>query len=208
VKSRLKARLSFANVVAMLALFVALGGTGIAAGVVPNGSIGTPQLKADAVTSGKVKNGTLKAADFAKGQLKPGPKGATGATGPAGPTGPIGPTGVVDTNLFYSKVQSDARFLQGALVTVIASSGSVAINSFGSATATCPAGYQVISGGLDPENVLTMVMTSFEPIVENANFFGLSDGQHGAPTAWRAWMRNNGGAPATFKVMAVCARIG
>ena len=52
-------RLSYANVVASLALFLALGGVGYAATQLPNNSVGTPQLKANAVTSGKVKNGTL-----------------------------------------------------------------------------------------------------------------------------------------------------
>ena len=60
--SRLKARPSFANVFPLLAMFVALGGSAYAAGVVPINSVGTPQLKGGSVTSGKVKDGTLKAA--------------------------------------------------------------------------------------------------------------------------------------------------
>ena len=35
-----------------------------------------------------------------------------------------------------------------------------------------------------------------------------ADGQHNPATAWRAFYRNNGGAPAAFKVMAVCSPIG
>ena len=208
MKSRLKARLSFANVVAMLALFVALGGTGIAAGVVPAGSVGTPQLKANAVTSGKVKNGTLKAADFAKGQLKAGPRGVTGPAGATGATGAIGPAGVVDTSLFYSKLQADARYLRGPLISVVATSDPVAASSFGGGTATCPAGYAAIAGGVDPLNVLTMVMTSSEPLVNNTNVYSLANGQHGAPTAWRAFMRNNGVVSQDFKVMVLCAPFG
>jgi len=197
VKSRLKARLSFANVVAMLALFVALGGTGIAAGVVPNGSIGTQQLKADAVTSGKVKNGTLKAVDFARKQIL---KGAPG------PAGPIGPTGVVDTSQFYTKAQADARFLRGT-VTVVAS-GTVTSGSFGSATATCPVGSQVVGGGVEPNNVLTMGVSASYPVVDGTALISQTDGQHGPATAWRAFVVNSSGADAPIKVVAVCAPIG
>jgi hypothetical protein len=68
-----------ATVIASLALLVALGGTGAAAValVVPSNSVGTAQLKTDAVVSAKVKDGSLLAKDFAAGQLQAG--GATDA---------------------------------------------------------------------------------------------------------------------------------
>jgi hypothetical protein len=50
----LRPRLSYANVVATLALFVALGGASYAAAVLPAGSVGTAQLKPGAVTPGKL----------------------------------------------------------------------------------------------------------------------------------------------------------
>jgi hypothetical protein len=86
-------RLSYANVVASLALFLTLGGVGYAATQLPSNSVGTPQLKANAVTSAKVKNGTLLKADFKSGQLPKGATGAKGATGSAGPQGAAGPQG-------------------------------------------------------------------------------------------------------------------
>jgi hypothetical protein len=87
-------RTSPSLVVACLALFVALGGTSVAAvsALLPRNSVGTPQLKENAVTAGKiaagavqsseVKDGSLAGADFAPGQL------------PAGPAGPPGPSHV------------------------------------------------------------------------------------------------------------------
>ena len=108
-------RPSTALVVALVALFIALGGGAYAATSLPRGSVGTPQLQAGAVTSGKiangavnsnkVKNGSLLAQDFKSGQLPQGPagpagpagsagaKGATGATGAPGATGPQGAAG-------------------------------------------------------------------------------------------------------------------
>lgn len=91
----------------MLALFIALGGTSYAAVKLPAKSVGTKQLKANAVTGAKVKNGSLVAADFG-GQL---PAGATGAQGPAGPAGPAGPKG--DTGAAGAKGDQGTQGAQG-----------------------------------------------------------------------------------------------
>jgi hypothetical protein len=80
-------RPSPATVMAFLALLVALGGTSYAAITLPANSVGTKQLKKNAVTSKKVKNRSLKAVDFAAGQLPRGPQGPQGAQGPQGPAG-------------------------------------------------------------------------------------------------------------------------
>lgn len=65
-----------AMVVACLALFLAGSGTGIAVvNALPANSVGTAQLKANAVVSGKVKDGSLLGKDFAADQLPSGIKG-------------------------------------------------------------------------------------------------------------------------------------
>lgn len=119
----IRAGLSYANVVGSLALFVALGGVSYAAVKLPAASVGTKQLKKGAVTSSRVRDGSLRMADFKAGQLPrglagsgardggppgPGPAGPrgepgaaaakgdpgpAGAVGPAGPQGPAGPPG-------------------------------------------------------------------------------------------------------------------
>jgi hypothetical protein len=78
--------------VSLVALLAALGGTSYAAFTLPKNSVGTKQLKNNAVVSSKVKNHSLTMADFKPGQLPAGPRGATGPTGPAGAMGPAGPT--------------------------------------------------------------------------------------------------------------------
>jgi hypothetical protein len=84
---RLLRRLSPATVLACIALFVALGGTGVAAvsALAPPNSVGTAQLRANAVVSAKVRNGSLLRADFARNQIPAGPRGPAGPAGPAGP---------------------------------------------------------------------------------------------------------------------------
>jgi hypothetical protein len=82
-----------AMAVACLALLVALGGVGVAATSLPANSVGRVQLKPNAVSSAKVANGTLRAADFAAGTLLQGPAGPPGPAGPQGPAGGSGGTG-------------------------------------------------------------------------------------------------------------------
>ncbi len=74
-------KVRYANVVASLALFVALGGTSYAALQLPKGSVGTEQLRRDAVTSPKVKPGSLLLSDFRSSQRERlrGPSGPAGA---------------------------------------------------------------------------------------------------------------------------------
>jgi hypothetical protein len=71
------------NVLGLVAIFIALGAGAYAAGL-PKNSVGTKQLKNNAVVSEKVEDGSLLGADFAAGQLPQGQQGAQGETGPAG----------------------------------------------------------------------------------------------------------------------------
>jgi hypothetical protein len=81
------------NAIAYVALFLALGGTSYAAIKIPAKSVGTKQLKNNAVTGAKVKNGSLLVADLKAGQLQPGAKGDKGDTGPQGLQGVQGTQG-------------------------------------------------------------------------------------------------------------------
>ena len=87
-----RGRLSYANVVATVALFLALGGgtfavasalkkNSVKSKQIKNGQVKNRDLADDAVDTAKVADGSLLSADFAAGQL---PKGAKGDTGPAG----------------------------------------------------------------------------------------------------------------------------
>jgi hypothetical protein len=81
---------SYANVTATLALVIALGGTSYAAIKLPANSVGSVQVRPGAITSDKVRNGSLLRRDFKPGELPRGARGAAGARGPAGPPGPAG----------------------------------------------------------------------------------------------------------------------
>lgn len=94
---------SRAMLVSSLALFVALGGTSYAAIVLPRNSVGSAQIRpkavkgselaTNAVTSNKVKDGSLLRDDFKPGQLVAGAPGLNGAAGDDGAPGLKGDTG-------------------------------------------------------------------------------------------------------------------
>jgi hypothetical protein len=79
VRQRLRPRLSYANVVSTICLFIVLGGSAYAASQLPKNSVGTKQLKNKAVTGAKVKDGSLTGTDVNASTLGTVPK-ATSAT--------------------------------------------------------------------------------------------------------------------------------
>lgn len=82
-------------VVAMVALFVALGGSSYAALNLPKNAVGAAQLKKDSVRGSEVKNGSLGLGEFKASQRARlrGPQGAQGAQGLQGPQGLQGAAG-------------------------------------------------------------------------------------------------------------------
>jgi Collagen triple helix repeat (20 copies) len=149
--ARIGPRLNYANVMASVALFVALGGTSYAAatlaknsvktGQIRNGAVKTVDLGKNAVTGGKVKDGSLLANDFGPGQLPAGEKGPQGPQGPQGAQGRQGPqgpqgdkgvkgdkgdkgdTGAAATRLFVNVRQDCASFEDSSGVVGIALEG-------------------------------------------------------------------------------------
>jgi Collagen triple helix repeat (20 copies) len=109
---------------ALLALFIALGGTSVAAGnaVLPRNSVGTRQvvdgslqttdLSSKARSALKGKTGP-RGATGARGE--PGATGSTGSPGATGATGPEGPRGTPgqSANDLFAAVDSDGTLLKG-----------------------------------------------------------------------------------------------
>jgi hypothetical protein len=88
----LRSKLTYANVISSLCLFMLLGGGAYAAknGLAPN-SVGTKQLKNNAITGKKIKKGTIEASKLTASAVTT-LKGAAGPTGPQGIQGPQGLT--------------------------------------------------------------------------------------------------------------------
>jgi hypothetical protein len=94
--------------------------------LVPRNSVGTAQLRTNAVVSSKVRNRSLLAVDFRRGQL---PRGPAGPQGPVGPQGAAGAPGVSGRELRAATSTNDS-------------------SSFKTASAACPSGKQMLGGGV------------------------------------------------------------
>jgi hypothetical protein len=164
MKSRLP-KLNYANVIATMALFVALSGVAVAAGL-PKNSVGTKQLKRGAVTAAKLKRGAV-----TSGKL--GPKSVS--AGKLGPNavlpGNIGngaitsakigagaviansiKNGVITTNKLNAKAVTTDKLAAGAVTNPILANGSVTpaklSNEFGPIISTLKSG-QTLRGVFD-----------------------------------------------------------
>jgi hypothetical protein len=182
--SRLKA--SPALVVASLALLVSLTGTSVAAvdQLLPRGSVGTPQLKTNAVTSKKVKNGSLLRADFKAGQIP------AGARGPAGPAGPQGAQGIQGTQ----GIQGIQGPSGATNVTIRSVSDSVVAGGVELLPSPCQAGERATGGG--GNNVasagVNIIQSAPQPLT-------------GTPTGWQVTYHNTTGVAHSIFAYAICA---
>jgi hypothetical protein len=192
------------TVLALVALAVALGGTGYAATLLPAGSVGTAQLKNGAVISSKVKNGSLRAADFAPGEL---PAGAQGPQGPAGPAGPHGPA--VPTVPQGPKCDSGASGSQGPQGPPGISSLTYVARDFGPfpahaqypGEASCGSNLHVVGGGVLTDG-------GYAEQAVNSSYPSNGDGSHNeGTTGWAAYVDNLSSSEQGFTVYAICAAV-
>ena len=178
--------LTYANVVSTLCLFVVLGGAAYAVSVAKH-SVGTKQLKRNAVVSKKVADGSLRAVDFGAGQLPQGPQGAQGEQGSQGPqggqgaTGPAGPTaGAATSAAGTPPVTPSPRTTAGATQITAPSAGKLMVlGRFESANWQCLniAGPCTLAVGLyvDGQPVAGTLASANLPAGSNVTAFGSYD---------------------------------
>jgi hypothetical protein len=225
----IRGKLSFANVMSMVAVMIALGGTSYAATLARN-SVGSPQIKFKAVkntdlgdssvTSGKVKNGSLLAKDFALGQVPTGPRGATGATGPTGAPGaqgPIGQTGPPGTNGVNGVDGVDG--VDGLLTGVIVRRTDVPLpqaatpvpGTVASGFATCGPGEKIIGGSVNVSNVPATGAQEMEVLASRPSVNDVGNGtvptDGGSFAFWKGTGRTltNGLTSPAMRIFAFCA---
>jgi hypothetical protein len=195
----IRSHLSSAHVIAIVALFVALGSTSVAAvSLTTKNSVGAKQIKKDAVRASEIKsravgtsevrNGALLAEDFKAGQLPAGAKGDKGDKGDTGDTGDTGSFDSVTTQFF----QAPADLLDNQNM------------SYG---AFCPAGKQAIAGGGRGDDTLSeqTILTNTRPAISSTNTEPPLAGQ--SFKGWRITVVNpSGGAASGIKpeVWVVC----
>jgi hypothetical protein len=186
--------LRHSTVAPYLALFIALGGTAYAGVTLPRSSVGPKQIQAGAVKSGKVKNRSLRAAEFRAGEVpegEQGPPGPQGVQGPLGPVGPQGPEGnVAAVTVEFTQASAD---LAGA-------GASASYNAF------CPSGQVAIGGGFrgDFQDSEQTNVGSSRPSRSTGDTEPPLDGE--SYTGWRITVVNETGvAGIRPEVWAICA---
>lgn len=112
-------QLSYSNVIATIALFVALGGAAVAAGL-PKNSVGTKQIKRGAVTTAKIKRGAITSGKIA-------PKGVT--------AGKLGPFAVLPGNLGNGVITAE-KLGDGSVIATKIKNGVVTTNKLNNGAVT------------------------------------------------------------------------
>jgi hypothetical protein len=121
MKSSLRPKLSYSNVIASIALFVALGGAAVAAGL-PKHSVGPRQLKRGAVTTA-----ALRRAAVTSGKLAP--KSVV--------VGKLGPNAVLPGNIGNGAITS-AKLGAGSVIAKTIKNGVVTTNKLNNKAVTTP----------------------------------------------------------------------
>lgn len=133
-------KLNYANVIASIALFVALGGAAIAAGL-PKNSVGPKQLKRGAVNTAKLKRGAVTA-----GKIRP----------RAVVAGKLGANAVLPGNL-GNGIISTAKLADGAVIAAKIKNGVITTNKLdGSAVTTAKLGDGAVTSGKLADGSVTL----------------------------------------------------
>jgi hypothetical protein len=159
----MRPKLSYANVVATLALFIALGGASYAAIKLPKNSVGAKQLKRGAVTPPKLSKSAF---DLLHGQ--PGNQGPEGKQGPPGASGTDGTDGTNGTNgsngtaRAYAEVYPRAYGDCGEFMPPPQPCEFARAKGIESVTYTATGTYCVVAPGIDPSQE-PAVVSVYEP---------------------------------------------
>jgi trimeric autotransporter adhesin len=116
---KLRPKLTYANMIASIALFVALGGAAVAAGL-PKGSVGPKQLKHGAVTAAAIRKQAVTSGKLA-------PKSVI--------AGKLGPNAVLPGNIGNGAISS-AKIGAGAVIASSIKNGVVTTNKLANANVT------------------------------------------------------------------------
>jgi hypothetical protein len=185
----IRKRLTYANVLATVAVFIALGGTSYAALTITgrnvrNGSLTGRDVKNGSLGSVDVRDRGLLAKDFKPGELPAGPPGPVGPKADPGPPGPVGPPGDPGP-----PGAAGAPGRNGATTVIVRQqeddgAGTAAVE------ARCFRGERATGGGVE-------VLSSDDVVTRSAPIGSAP------PTGWSGEIR--GGGVLLLRVYAVCA---
>jgi hypothetical protein len=115
VAARARGRVSYAGVMASVALFVALGGTAAAVTALPRDSVGAPQIRKDAVRSPEIAADAVRAPEIAKDAVRAPEIAADAVRSPEIAEGAVRSSEIRDGDVRLADIATGARnALQGA----------------------------------------------------------------------------------------------
>jgi hypothetical protein len=127
----IRRKLNYANVMATIAVFVALGGSAYAVGRLPKNSVGAKQLKKSAVTTAKVKDGAITGQKIKLSTLGTVPSAANaGSAGTAGNAANADALGGKPASAFAPSTVVRSATVNGSGALVAAKSDGIAFKNF------------------------------------------------------------------------------
>jgi hypothetical protein len=221
----IRSHLSFANLISLMALFVALGGTTYAAVALPKNSVGSKQIKkravrnkhintnavsaskvqGNAISSPKIADGTVFSADLGDNSVGSSELGDNSVGAGEIASNAVGSNEVTDGSLTESDLTPGlldltvtTQFTQAEAD--LANGAEVSIDAF------CPDGQIGIGGGArgDVTNSELTKVTASRPAISSSSTGAPADG--GTFTGWRGtFVNENNGAGIRPEVWVVCA---
>jgi hypothetical protein len=212
---QIRTRLTYANVMSSLAVFLILGGatafaavSKVGANEIKANSIKTGKIVKEAVVSGKIKNGAVIESKIADGAVTTNKLADNAVT-----TGKIVNDAVTGDKVKESTLSTVPSATKATTATTATKLSSVTVvkvdftvtggaGNFKTETATCPAGSQAISGGVrDDPFINTAAVTTSRPVVDESGVPNTGE----SFTGWRASVTNTGAAALSSSVWAICA---
>jgi hypothetical protein len=221
----IRSHLSFANLVSLMALFIALGGTTYAAVALPKNSVGAKQIKKNAVTASEVKRNAVGAAEIRSNAVASGDIADNGVGGADLSDNSVGAGELSDNSVGAAEIGNnavgssevangsiaEADLVAGLLaksleVTVQRTDVALAENSTQAVEAACPGGTVGVGGGSSVDQTGSDDIKLLVSRPGNGGFIP-DDGQ--ASNEWRAVYRNPAGGTGAAEIRAfiLCARV-
>jgi hypothetical protein len=156
---RIRGRLTFANVTASLALFIALGGTGYAAVKLPSNSVGSAQIRTNAVGRSEIRYSGVGMADIGPSQVGRSEIG-TGAVGASEirtdavgsseiATGAVGTSELQDGSVDLADLSTASKSAFTPQRAAVTGAGAAAAGNATGVTHTSGSGVYVVTFGRD-----------------------------------------------------------
>ena len=201
----IRTHLSSAHVIAMIALFVALGSTSVAAVTLAKNSVGAKQIKKNAVRASEIKRNAVGASEIRSNAVASGDIAENGVGGADLSDNSVGSAEVANGSI------AEADLVAGLLaksleVTVQRTDVALADNTTQAVEVACPAGTVGVGGGSSVDQTGS---DDIKQMVSRPGNGAVIPNDGDTSNEWRAVYRNPAGGTGAAEIRAfiLCARV-